>query len=50
MTQSRVSLSLVCQSLAETEGDHSTMPMSACGLELSNLRPKYPRSMCQSTR
>jgi len=33
MVHSRVSFSLVCQSPAETDSDHSTMPMSACGQE-----------------
>ena len=39
MVQSRVSFSLVCHPPAETDSDHSTMPMSACGHELSRPRP-----------
>ena len=50
MVQSRVSFSLDCQSLAQTDSDQSTTPASLCGHDPSNPRPKYPRSMCQNVR
>jgi hypothetical protein len=48
MVYRRANLSLVCQLAAETDSDHSTIPMSACGHEPSRPRPKYSRSMRQN--